>query len=537
VATSDDLAVTAAPDPADDFASPAPVVRLVNAFQRPFDNAVATARTCYASRVITAEEVARDEAATRQRDEIAASTYAAGHHTTLQHAHFQFTLERVSRQLVWSFLHAHPFYNSEQVSQRYVAVKPDRVLVPRLPMRAEQLYRDTVAAQMACYAELVTLLTAPVEEEFFAIFPARRKKAAEHARAIQRRAQEVARYALPVATHAHLYHTVSGLTLHRYHRLCRGYDVPREARSVVLAMVAAVTAVDPAFFARIEDPLPIEETPEHQLLAALGAMRVNAAARAFAQSFDAALGARRSLLVDHSARGEATLAASVRAVLGVPETALGDDAAIAALLSPAENRTLAGPLNLQSLGKLSRALAHVHYTFQKKLSHTADSQDQRHRTTPAARPILHAHYRGGEPDLVLPELLARTPAALDRFMVTMRQTWESIDALLADGVEPELALYLLPNAFPIRFYESGDLAAFRHKWVTRLCYTAQEEIWRASLDEVEQVARVHPRIARYLGPPCSERLAAGTRPYCPEGSRYCGVQVWKLERSEYQRLI
>ena len=33
-------------------------------------------------------------------------------------------LRNVSRQLLWSFLHAHPYYNSEQTSQRYVEVKP-----------------------------------------------------------------------------------------------------------------------------------------------------------------------------------------------------------------------------------------------------------------------------------------------------------------------------------------------------------------------------------------------------------------------------
>src|SRR6478672_9273768 len=123
------------------FASAAPTVALVNAFAQPFNNAVATARTCYASRVITPAEVNRDERARQLRDTIAASTYEAGHHTTLQHATFQFVLENVSRQFIWSFLHAHPFYNSEQVSQRYVAVKAERVLVPRLPERAAALYR------------------------------------------------------------------------------------------------------------------------------------------------------------------------------------------------------------------------------------------------------------------------------------------------------------------------------------------------------------------------------------------------------------
>jgi thymidylate synthase ThyX len=80
---------------------------------------------------------------TPQRDAIADSIYKAGHHTTLQHSSFQFTLENVSRQFIWSFLHSHPFYNSEQVSQRYVTVGPDSVTVPPLKEPALTLYRET----------------------------------------------------------------------------------------------------------------------------------------------------------------------------------------------------------------------------------------------------------------------------------------------------------------------------------------------------------------------------------------------------------
>ncbi|MDH7571059.1 MAG: hypothetical protein QHJ73_15895, partial [Armatimonadota bacterium] len=45
------------------FLSPAPKVTLVNAFQRPFDNAVAAARTCYSSTgIVTPQQVAGDDA-------------------------------------------------------------------------------------------------------------------------------------------------------------------------------------------------------------------------------------------------------------------------------------------------------------------------------------------------------------------------------------------------------------------------------------------------------------------------------------------
>ena len=45
------------------FISPPPKVTLTNGFSEPFDNAVATARTCYNSRIITSAEVRKDEKA------------------------------------------------------------------------------------------------------------------------------------------------------------------------------------------------------------------------------------------------------------------------------------------------------------------------------------------------------------------------------------------------------------------------------------------------------------------------------------------
>lgn len=70
-------------------------MRLANAFVEPFKNFVSTARTCYSSKgAIEIRELS-------QRDrEIARSIYKAGHHTTLQHAHFQFILNHVSRQFI-----------------------------------------------------------------------------------------------------------------------------------------------------------------------------------------------------------------------------------------------------------------------------------------------------------------------------------------------------------------------------------------------------------------------------------------------------
>jgi thymidylate synthase ThyX len=519
---------------------PAPVVRLVNAFDLPFDNAIATARTCYSSRVITPQEVSKDEPSRARRDAIARSTYQAGHHTTLQHATFQFVLEKVSRQLIWSLLHAHPFYNSEQVSQRYVEVKPGAVAIPPLFDRARRIYTDTVEMQMRAYHDLVEMLTGTVEREYGRIFPARMKKLDVEPRwrsAIKKRSQEVARYVLPVATHAHLYHTISGLTLHRYHRLCLQYDTPLEAQLVVRSMVNEVERVDPLFFREIEDPIPLEETLEARALRALGDEDDLSRADRFVTAFDARLEGRVSRLLDCSSDPEAAIAQGVRNVLGAGDELSSDDA-IALVLDPKRNPYLSGALTLTSLSKLTRALSHAHFTFEKKLSHTADSQDQRHRMVPGSRPVIARQVRLGTPDYVVPALVAASSKEIqDRYRETMERSWAAMMALHAEGVPIEHVLYLLPNAFPIRFTESGDLLHFHHKWTTRLCYTAQEEIWAASLEEVRAVRDRAPRLGRWLGAPCSLRARADVRPVCPEGDRFCGVKVWGLDLDRYQRVI
>ena len=516
------------------FASPPPKVRLVNAFARPFENVVATARTCYSSKGIVTEDQA--SAKPERRDALARSIYQAGHHTTFQHAHFQFAIENVSRHFLWSFLHSHPFYNSEQVSQRYVEVKAGNYAVPPMPPAERDLFETTARRQETAYRRLTELLSPIAAERYFGLFPGRTRDegGAKWTGAIQKRAQEIARYVLPVATFAYLYHTVSGVTLFRYWRLCETYDAPVEQREVVSQMVAEVLRWDPLYERVLQDPLPLEETPEHA--AFLQLPRTGASDREFRAEFDRELDGRVSRLVDWKGNNEEILASSVREVLGVPRSALSDSDAIALVLDPARNRTLGETLTLTTHGKLSRALFHPSYTFRKKLSHTADSQDQRHRMTPGSRPARPA-YLSEEPDYIVPMLLSDVPEALELYERTMRETWEAIGVLRGRGVDDEFAAYLLPNAVAIRFTESADLLNLHHKFAMRLCYNAQEEIWRASLDEALQIREVNPRIGPWLFPPCTLRHLASVRPVCPEGDRFCGVVVWRMDAADYVRKL
>ncbi|MBX6342276.1 MAG: FAD-dependent thymidylate synthase, partial [Thermomicrobiaceae bacterium] len=190
-------------------------------------------------------------------------------------------------------------------------------------------------------------------------------------------------------------------------------------------------------------------------------------------------------------------------------------------------RYLGHPLFLAMHSKLMQTLNHVPFTFQKRISGAEEAQNQRHRGTLSSSPVLSAHLRP-EPDVIVPHDVARVPAALEEYHATVAALWEAKNRLLDAGVPAEQALYLLPNAHRVRFYESGTLLTYYWKWVKRLCYDAQREIFETARQEVEQVSRVLPEIGRYVsGPPCVQRDRADTRPRCPEGERYCGIPVWR----------
>jgi thymidylate synthase ThyX len=388
---------------------------------------------------------------------------------------------------------------------------------------------------------MTEILSVDVLAGYRQVFPSRVKAENEDAQeklavAVQKKAQEVARYILPLATPAHLYHTVNGLTLLRYYVLANQPDVPAEVRAIVRQMVDAVLAVDPWFLGSPEFPLNLrplleDESLEAQMFArwheTVG-QRTEDAERS-CSDFDAQLGTwRNSRLAAWNPDGESILADAVRTVLGAAE--MPDEAALAAVLSGADNPYLGHSLYLGMNSKLMQTLNHVPFTFQKRISGAEDAQNQRHRGTLASRPVLQAHLRR-DPDVITPWAIARNPQALALYEQTVRGLWDARNALVDAGAPVETALYLLPNSHRVRFYESGTLMTYYWKWIKRLCYDAQREIFETAVEEVAQVRSVYPTIGRYVdGPPCVMRSRTQTRPFCPEGERFCGIPVWR----EYQ---
>ncbi|MFZ3245525.1 MAG: FAD-dependent thymidylate synthase [Candidatus Acidiferrales bacterium] len=507
--------------PADPIESAAPRVTLRNAFSHPYDSAIAAARTCYAPRLIQPEEITE-----KQRVNIGAATFYSGHHTVYQHAHFEFGLENVSRQFVWSFLHAHPFYNSEQQSQRYVRLDRAQAYIPpedaNLGPPERAIYERAIAHAWTRYRELSHILELEANRilgNIWHIGPMSHPRRIEKIKAAAgKRSIEVARYVLPVAAFTTMVHTLSGIVLHRLWRMQGACDTPAESRTVIAQMVGRVREVDSQFFDRFETE-PLADLPEWS------SAKPGSSGEAFAAEFDAPLAGRTSKLIDYSANALRVVASAYRAVLGLTEKDCSDAGAIDRLLDPERNVYRREWINIGVHAPIMRALQHANFTFAKKISHTADSQDQRHRMIPGSRPLLtlaDTHV----PDYITPMLIRENQRAHEIYETAMAEAWAAKNELLDRGVSPEIALYLLPNAKAIRLVESGSLLHLLHKWTMRTCFNAQEEIYQASMEEIEQLCAVFPQLAPYIGPPCFLR-AGITTPICTEGSHFCGVKVWQ----------
>ena len=514
--------------PALALATAPPRITLRTSPSVPYDGAIAAARTCYSPRVIERHEVTE-----KQRDSIGPLTFEGGHHTVFQHAHFEFGLENISRQLVWSVLHSYPFYNSEQSSQRYVKLNEPRAFVPPIQGEALDVYEQAVLGAWDSYSRISALL----KDDAWAILkdlryvrptntPARLKAVEREA---EKKAIETARYVIPIGAFTSMVHTVSGIVLHRLNRMLNAGDVPYEAAMVIGAMVDLVKEVDPMFFEKIGlQTMTREELPE------MAFPTPTSSGDAFAAEFDRRLGNRVSRLRDWSAGAERVVADAVRATFGLTTAEMSDADAIDRVMNPALNPYRVDMLDVAYHSPMMRTLHHASYVFEKRLSHTADSQDQRHRMVPASRPLMTLADTTA-PDYITPRLIRQNAQAQVEYGKAMTSAWEAKNKLLALGVPLEYALYVLPNAKALRLVESGNFIALQHKWTLRTCFNAQEEIYLASMDEISQVKSIHPQLGKYLGPPCVLRNKI-VSPRCTEGTHFCGVPVWQSFPQAERRL-
>ena len=449
----------------------------------PSDLVTATARSCYSPTPILPTQVSNWP----RKKELLKGLFEGGHHTTFIHPHFTFLIKGVSRLLIWRLLHSHPFYNSEQVSQRYAPVSPESFYYPKGGNRKrwEEFYRRLHRG----YLQLKELL----QPLILKMLPDYRRNPRE----AEKRAQEFARYLLPLGTTAHLYHTISLVTILRYLGGVKGLPEAREeGREFAQLLKRQLLEMDPELGPIVEEAegAPVEFP---------------------------------TLQWQEWKRKE---------WIGSNRGRLGVDPSWVQLLHLHYFPFKVGVNRAEVLrfNTLYPDWGEVGYaSFYLKLSLSADAQNQRHRRTAGVRPRLEELYSG--PDYYTPPVLADLPEAYRLYQQLVESAYDFFEEE-RDKLGFGEASYALLNCHLIEIVEGGDLGSYHHKLQMRLCLNAQEEIfWLAKHQMVELVRWEVPD--RLFGAPCQVRRWLGVKPYCPEGERYCGVPVWRLSPEEIHREI
>ena len=168
-----------------------------------------------------------------------------------------------------------------------------------------------------------------------------------------------------------------------------------------------------------------------------------------------------------------------------------------------------------------------------KLSLSADAQNQRHRRSPAIRPKLEDIYKR---DFYIPPIIREKDELLKLYKEAIEYSYEFFEEQ-KEILGFSEAAYALLNAHNIEIIEHDDFQEFAHKAQMRLCYNAQEEIFDITYKQVKALKDKGVKAAEKFLPPCAVRKMQKIKPTCPEGDRFCGVKVWKLNFEEYRRKI
>jgi len=442
--------------------------------QPPSNVAVSAARTCYfPNGLVTPKE----SESWKRKPQLLEAIFKGGHHTTLQHTHITLLIDGISRHFIWRLLHSHSFYNSEQVSQRYAKMKKDSFVYPKNCNKEkwENYYQQTFEN----YEELIEILLPSVEE----VIPKFRKKDS------MKKAQEMARYVLPVGISAYLYHTVNIITLLRYIAVAKSLpEVQNEAKEFADIISTKLIELDPLL-----KPL-IEYAKKSEFIF---------------PNFDIT-----SVKEKHQIDNQDVFVYDVSGDFDVPLNGNYADVLRSSQMV-FDNSILGG------------------FTTYMQLSLSADAQNQRHRRSLSFRPSLKSIYKQ---NYYTPPIIEKNQKAKELYDKTMRLSYsffEEQENKLSFGE----AIYALNNAHKIEILERNDFSSFNHKAQMRLCYNAQEEIFDITYKQVEKLREKNIKGIDNFMPPCVLRQKLNIRPTCPEGDHFCGIKVWKLKFEDFKREI
>jgi len=179
---------------------------------------------------------------------------------------------------------------------------------------------------------------------------------------------------------------------------------------------------------------------------------------------------------------------------------------------------------IMTSGHLS-ALEHASYTFAiDGVSRAMTHQLVRHRIASYNQQSQRYVDFQCEPTFIVPPAIANDAHRSSRFLAACRSQFEWYREMIdIDGVAPEDARYILPNATETKIVVTMNVRELLHFFSLRCCKRAQWEIRAVSDRMLELVTPTAPYIFADAGAGCR-------RGPCPEGKLSCGEPFERIVR-------
>lgn len=504
------------------------------------ESITSAARNCYSKKFITPKDTFLWE----RSDNLIKDLLKAEHNTTFEHYTLNLRIEGYSRHFIWRYLHGlHDFYASDQQSQRYVHLDIEHFYYP------EFLTKEDKEKWKHFYAYLINKY-----EEFC-------QKLENTLGLNKKKAQEFARYIIPLGQTPHLTHTINFITAIRYIAFFETisnfekFEIKKEAKKfanelyiVLLNEKNNISAVNILEVIRKERKtlmdlsneiqkkvLTLEEKEEIKKIIEKHEKKLN--------DIDNINKNYENLLIELIEIYKAkylNLLKNTKEPLNIDKTL--------ALLNQKQ-------VNILKYVNLAEGIAEniendfdvfvktnkrfEYFSSLAYASHSMDSQNQRHRTTNKYRPLLKDFYKKLPEIYYTPKVFTKeiTNEEIEKeYHQTMKYIYEFFEEQ-SKKYSFEEVLYLLPNAHNVIIFDIENLEFYTHKAKKRLCWNSQEEIYHYTLHQVKQLQQ-YIDIDKYnLLPPCQIRKKYNVKPYCPEGPRYCGHKVWNKTLKELENRI
>ncbi len=159
---------------------------------------------------------------------------------------------------------------------------------------------------------------------------------------------------------------------------------------------------------------------------------------------------------------------------------------------------------------------HIYFSFGVEgISRTLSHQLVRHRIASFNQQSQRYVKFTQNYEYIIPDSLKNNKKFSTKINGLVSDAHRLYEEMIKEGIEPEDARYVLPNASETKMLVTMNARELMHFFTVRCCNRAQDEIRQLAIIMLKEVKKVAPSVFERSGPNC-------LRMPCPEGKYTCG---------------